>query len=143
MMDWLAGWPIWIVAAGAGVLVSLVSFWLTRPQGVASGAQGMVAASFAAPAEVPVAAEAPAAAKEPVVAEAAIVEGPYGPGSALPNADGSGPQGWTIKGNADSMLYHTVDSPYYERTKAEAWFREESAAEAAGFARWDTSRVPA
>ncbi len=137
MMDWLAGWPIWIFAAGAGVIVSLISFFITRPEGVASGAPGMASASFAAPADVPVAVE------EPVVAEATIVEGPYGPGSALPNADGSGPAGWTIKGNADSMLYHTVDSPYYERTKAEAWFREESAAEAAGFARWDKSRVPA
>ena len=131
MMDWLAGWPIWIVAAGAGVLVSLVAFFLTRPQNAASGARSTMAASFAAPAEVPVA------------VETAAVEGPYGPGSAAPNADGSGPDGWTIKGNADSMLYHTVDSPYYERTKAEAWFREESAAEAAVFTHWDKSRVTA
>lgn len=132
MMDWLAGWPIWIVSAGAGVLVSLVSFFITRPQAVAGGASSAVRASFAAPPETPAVAVASADA-----VEATVAEGPYGPDSASPNPDGSGPDGWTIKGNADSMLYHTVDSPYYGRTKAEAWFREEAAAERAGFRRWD------
>ena len=37
-----------------------------------------------------------------------VVAGTYGKGSAVANADGSGPAGWTIKGNADSMLYHTT-----------------------------------
>jgi uncharacterized membrane protein ArfC len=62
---------------------------------------------------------------------------PFGPGSAPANADGSGPEGWTIKGNADSGLYHTPSSPAYKRTRAEAWFESEEAAQAAGFARWD------
>jgi large subunit ribosomal protein L22 len=71
------------------------------------------------------------------VAAGTAVETPYGPGSAAPADDGSGPDGYDVKGNADSMLFHTTDSPYYGRTKAEAWFESEAAAEAAGFARWD------
>ena len=59
------------------------------------------------------------------------------PGSAAPAEDGSGPEGWTVKGNAKSMLYHTEDSPYYGRTNADVWFRDEESAEAAGFRRWD------
>jgi hypothetical protein len=49
----------------------------------------------------------------------------------------SGPAGEQIKGNRDSMLYHTVDSPWYGLTKAEKWFTTETEAEAAGFTRWD------
>ncbi len=48
------------------------------------------------------------------------------------------PEGYPIKGNADSMLYHSPESPWYGRTKAEAWFADESTAQAAGFARWDS-----
>lgn len=54
-------------------------------------------------------------------------------GSAMPLDDGSAPEGYTIKGNADSMLYHTPDSPYYGRTVAEVWFDTVDNAEAAGF----------
>ncbi|WP_246956668.1 50S ribosomal protein L4 [Brachybacterium sp. Marseille-Q7125] len=61
------------------------------------------------------------------------VESPYGEGSAAALADGSAPEGYTIKGNADSMKYHTEDSPWYGRTKAEVWFATEEAAQAAGF----------
>ena len=43
------------------------------------------------------------------------------------------PKGFTIKGNEDSMLFHTEESPYYSRTKAELWFNSVEAAEAAGF----------
>lgn len=46
-----------------------------------------------------------------------------------------------IKGNAGSMLYHTTDSPYYKRTKAQAWFETEDEARAAGFQRWDHKRT--
>lgn len=74
-------------------------------------------------------------------AEAAPVEGPYGAGSAQAADDGSGPQGWEVKGNANSMLYHTPDSPYYGRTKAEVWFQDEEAAAAAGFERWDHKKT--
>ena len=43
------------------------------------------------------------------------------------------PLGYDIKGNADSMKYHTPDSPWYERTVAEVWFASAEAAEKAGF----------
>ncbi len=56
-------------------------------------------------------------------------------GSVLPDADGNGPDTHPIKGNADSMLYHTPESRYYKVTKAEVWFDTEENAEAAGFAK--------
>ncbi|MGP9844560.1 50S ribosomal protein L4, sunset domain variant [Brachybacterium sp. 107] len=65
---------------------------------------------------------------------AAVDDAPYGAGSAAPVADGSAPEGFTIKGNQDSMKFHTEDSPWYGRTKAEVWFATEEAAKAAGFA---------
>lgn len=59
---------------------------------------------------------------------------PYGADSHAPLEDGSQPEGFPVKGNADSMLYHTPESPFYGRTKAEVWFTTAEAAEAAGFA---------
>jgi large subunit ribosomal protein L22 len=56
-------------------------------------------------------------------------------GSVVPDAEGNGPDTHLIKGNADSMLYHTPDSRYYKVTKAEVWFDTEQNAEAAGFAK--------
>ncbi len=56
-------------------------------------------------------------------------------GAVLPDADGNGPESHPIKGNADSMLYHTPDSPHYKRTRAEVWFDTEESAEAAGFSK--------
>lgn len=57
------------------------------------------------------------------------------PGAVAADGDGSGdaPEGYPIKGNAQSMLYHTPGSPYYSRTKAEFWFDTVDNAEAAGF----------
>jgi large subunit ribosomal protein L17 len=62
-------------------------------------------------------------------------EHPYGAGSRAALEDGSEPDGFPIKGNADSMLYHTPDSQYYDRTVAEVWFRSEEDAEKAGFSK--------
>lgn len=67
-------------------------------------------------------------------------EAPHGPGSAKPAADGGGPEGWLVKGNEDSMLYHSTESPHYDRTIAEVWFRDVETAEAAGFNRWDSGK---
>jgi uncharacterized membrane protein ArfC len=64
--------------------------------------------------------------------------GAFGEGSVDPLSDGSMPVGFDVKGNADSMLYHSPASPWYGRTKAEVWFRDEETAAAAGFARWDS-----
>ena len=58
---------------------------------------------------------------------------PYGDGSAAPGPDGSGPEGYTVKGNAQSMIYHDETSPAYEETTAEVWFESAAHAEAAGF----------
>lgn len=58
---------------------------------------------------------------------------PYGEGSAAAGADGSGPAGYTVKGNADTMTYHDEDSPSYDEVKAGVWFVSSAHAEAAGF----------
>ncbi len=75
-----------------------------------------------------------------IAAIADVPAGRHGPGSATPGAGGSGPSGWTIKGNEDSMLYHTPESPSYKRTVAEVWFFDVPTAEAAGFNRWDSGK---
>jgi hypothetical protein len=66
-----------------------------------------------------------------------VPAGPYGKGSSKAGAGGIGPNGWLIKGNADSMLFHGPDSPAYEQTIAEVWFFDEATARAAGFDKWD------
>ena len=43
------------------------------------------------------------------------------------------PDGFPVKGNANSRKYHTPESPYYDATIAEVWFATAEAAEAAGF----------
>ncbi len=58
---------------------------------------------------------------------------PAWPGSAAPLADGSAPDGFEIKGNADSMLYHVPGGRYYNQTVAEVWFDTADNAEVAGF----------
>lgn len=61
----------------------------------------------------------------------------WGSGSAAPLPDGSAPgPEYPIKGNAGSMLFHSPSSPYYERTRAEVWFRTVTDARAAGFTEW-------
>ena len=68
-------------------------------------------------------------------------EEPYGAGSLrLATGSADAPAGYTIKGNEDSMLYHTTDSPSYSQTIAELWFRDAATAEAAGFNRWDSGK---
>jgi len=73
-------------------------------------------------------------------AEVEVVEGPYGPGSAMPAEDGSHPEGYEIKGNAGSMLFHTPESPVYEDYSPDVWFDSEASAKDAGFAHWDRKR---
>ncbi len=59
-----------------------------------------------------------------------VAESTYGEGSYVGE---NPPEGYDIKGNEDSMKYHTVESPWYDRTIAEVWFNSAEAAEAAGF----------
>lgn len=47
--------------------------------------------------------------------------------------DGSQPDGFPIKGNADSKLYHVPGSRFYDATVPEIWFATEADAEAAGY----------
>ncbi len=54
-------------------------------------------------------------------------------GAAAATEDGSAPEGYDIKGNADSGLYHVPGSSFYNRTVAEFWFATAEDAEAAGF----------
>ncbi len=75
----------------------------------------------------------------PLISDDALAAGaeaastPYGEGSAAPLADGSQPDGYPIKGNEDSMLYHEPGGRWYDQTVAEVWFATPEAAEAAGF----------
>ncbi|MBW0119843.1 sunset domain-containing protein [Pseudonocardia oceani] len=65
----------------------------------------------------------------------------YGPGSAAPLPDGSAPgPEYTIKGNAQSKLFHPPSSPYFRRTRAEVWFRTAEDAQAAGFTAYSPRR---
>ena len=65
---------------------------------------------------------------------------PYGTGSVRVAAGTRAPQGYTIKGNENSMLYHTPDSPSYAQTIAEVWFQDEESAVHAGFTPWHEGR---
>jgi hypothetical protein len=77
----------------------------------------------------------------PVPAPADISDESDVDGSARSLPDGSPPSDeFTIKGNKGSMLYHTADSPYYGRTKAEVWFKTPQDAERAGFTAWNRRR---
>lgn len=54
-------------------------------------------------------------------------------GAVAATEDGSAPEGYTIKGNGDSGLYHEPDGQWYDQTDAEFWFASAEEAEAAGF----------
>jgi large subunit ribosomal protein L4 len=93
-------------------------------------------AFLAGPIAVPTRASARGTARESeavALEKDAAEEGPHGPQSHAPLADGSQPEGFPVKGNADSMLYHVPGSSFYARTEAEVWFASAEAAEAAGF----------
>ncbi len=109
-------------------VIELVREPLSRKQATVREAEAATkrAAKKTAPAAEPEAAAEDAAAD-------ATTEAPYGEGSAAPLADGSAPEGFDIKGNTDSMKYHTPESPWYDQTVAEVWFATQEAAEAAGF----------
>ncbi|OYO18904.1 50S ribosomal protein L17, sunset domain variant [Enemella evansiae] len=89
----------------------------------------------------PVSAKAPkkAAAKPAKVAdtkaeEKAAVDTEAGEAQADGSYKGDNPPaGYDIKGNEDSMKFHTPESPWYDRTVAEVWFNSAEAAEKAGF----------
>ncbi len=61
------------------------------------------------------------------------VDAPYGDGSHKALDDESMPEGFPIKGNANSAKYHQPDGRWYDQTIAEVWFADTASAEAAGF----------
>jgi large subunit ribosomal protein L17 len=90
------------------------------------------AAAAGAPAEAEdTTAEAPEAVEE----STSTTDAPYGEGSHAPLDDSAeAPEGFPIKGNDSSKLYHVPGSSHYDPTEAEVWFATPEAAEAAGFA---------
>ncbi len=95
------------------------------PDILAARARMAEAARSSAPAQ-------PAAPEEPP-SDTALVEAAYGPDSAVPGLQGEGPQGFVVKGKMSSMTFHTAGSPYFQRTRADVWFRDAGAASRAGF----------
>lgn len=65
--------------------------------------------------------------------EVAADTSPYGAGSHAALADGSEPEGFPVKGNESSKLYHLPGTSFYNRTEAEVWFASAEAATQAGF----------
>jgi large subunit ribosomal protein L17 len=104
----------------------------------ANRARRAAASQQAAAAQAPAAEEAAETAETVETTDGAAEaapEAPYGEGSHAPLDDvNEAPEGFEIKGNADSMLYHVPGSSFYDRTVAEVWFATPEAAEAAGFA---------
>ncbi|MDX6373692.1 MAG: large subunit ribosomal protein [Nocardioidaceae bacterium] len=54
-------------------------------------------------------------------------------GAVKADEDGSGPEGYEIKGNAQSMKFHAPGGRWYDATIAEFWFKSAEDAKAAGF----------
>mgnify|MGYP000907828481 FL=1 len=73
------------------------------------------------------------AAEAPKAPKAEAAEG-LPAGSHAPLESGEAPEGFEVKGNADSMKYHVPGSRWYTSTKAEIWFDSAESAEAAGYA---------
>lgn len=114
-----------------------------RARRVAASQTAKVPVTEAAATEAPAAAApaedtAPAEVEESAPAEleesSSTEDAPYGEGSHAPLADGGQPEGFPVKGNDGSKLYHLPGTSHYDRTVAEVWFASADAAEAAGFA---------
>jgi large subunit ribosomal protein L17 len=74
--------------------------------------------------------EAPAAEAPATVADTAA-DAPAG--SHEPIEGDAAPEGFPIKGNAQSKLYHRPGTRFFESTVAEIWFADDASAEAAGY----------
>ena len=117
---------------------ALAAFVAGPPSGKSVKASATSSEAEAAELADTVAVAKPAKAAKPAVeveaAEDADGDAPdFGPDSHLALEDGSEPDGYPIKGNASSKLYHVPGSAFYKRTVAEVWFTTAEAAEAAGF----------
>jgi large subunit ribosomal protein L17 len=117
----------------AMAVIELVEAMTAKAETVSEATAATKKAAKKAPAKK--AAAKKTAAPEPAADDASDAsDAPYGEGSHAPLDDPAEvPEGFPVKGNADSMKYHTPESPYYDRTVAEVWFASTEAAEAAGF----------
>ncbi len=77
--------------------------------------------------------ETGAVADDAAPATFAVVPDEAVPGAAPAGPEGEAPEGYTIKGNKDSMKYHAPGGRWYDATVAEVWFKTAEDAEAAGF----------
>jgi competence protein ComEC len=68
---------------------------------------------------------------QPAPTPVPVQTAPSSGGPQYVDANGQG----LIKGNADSMIYHLPGGASYGKTKAEAWFKTEAEAQAAGYRR--------
>lgn len=93
-------------------------------------AKAALPADTSAPAAKVVAA-APKAAAKAAPAAAAATSDIEGAVAAVEGEDA--PEGYAIKGNAESKKYHVPGSTWYDATAAEYWFATVEAAKAAGF----------
>lgn len=96
-------------------------------------AKAALPADTSAPAAkaAPKAEVAPAVATAPAV-KAVVSEKPAIDGAVAADGD-EAPEGYAIKGNAESKKYHVPGSTWYNTTAAEYWFSTVEAAKAAGF----------
>jgi uncharacterized membrane protein ArfC len=136
-------WWLMVLAFVLGLVITL-AFTIGRvkrevPVSVGS-ASGATAAKLVDAKDDPTSTDETAAEADVAPAAVETPPAPHGPGSAAPGVDGSGPSGWTVKGNEESKLYHSPESPSYGITRAEVWFRDAETAEAAGFNRWDSGK---
>ncbi|WP_026425770.1 hypothetical protein [Actinokineospora inagensis] len=63
-----------------------------------------------------------------------VPPGPFGPGSAMPLPGGRSPSSeYTVKASVTALRYCSPESPKFDRTVAEVWFRSVADAERVGF----------
>ncbi len=70
---------------------------------------------------------------EDASAEQPALEGDSGEGWVKGDGENTVPDGYPVKGNASSRIYHTEDSRFYENTIAEYYFASPEVAESFGF----------
>jgi large subunit ribosomal protein L4 len=104
----------------------LCNDWLVFSKDVVPAREAQVAAPKA---------DKPAAKPKADNPAAEAAASPHGEGSHAPIEGDEMPDGFPIKGNASSKLYHLPETSFYNRTVAEVWFATEEAAESAGFTR--------
>ena len=100
----------------------------SAPEAAAQASAPKAAAQASAP---KAAAQTSAAKDEAAETPAAAVDLPEG--AVAGTEDGSAPEGYDVKGNAESGLYHVPGSQWYDATEAKLWFASAEDAERAGF----------